>query len=327
MHTREFEIRTIEDLSKMWANYHATWNSDASTPSVDFTYEDSERPLLILGDHEIPLSEDTTARLCTFYGIPTAFFKRLMNSEKHFILNSRIDYAVGEVTIDYNRHGVVDVRKPSQPRLEAEHFLSALERAMSRHAEVIDSLWSTDAMYVDVLHPMATDGIQPGLRIAQNRKANLSPTVSPLLYHAATTSLIQIPDASLRIDSRNQSVERIADLLAGEALRANARLDTDTEAFHALAHASLKGEAMTRLNRIAEEHKLPARSLAEITSTLASDEEPTLQHLVLAIANAAHAPALAEPHKRNARTKLQTIAGAVVNDHAARCTKCYALAV
>lgn len=329
MHTVEYETRTLEDISKIWSTYSTTWNSDACTPSVDFTYKESEKPLLLLGDHEIPLSEDTCNRLCTFYGIPTAFFKRLTVEEKHYVLNARIDHTIGEVTITYNRWGLVDIRKPSQPRLEAEHYLAAARRVMSRHSEVIDAVLTPDVLHLDVLHPHASDGIQPGIRITQNRKANLSPVVSPLLHHTATSSLIHIPDASLRIDSRGQSVERIADLLAGLTLRADARLHTDTEAFLDLVNTPLGNdqERMTRLNRVAEEHKLPARSLAQVTAAVASTEEPNLQHLVLAIANAANAPALEEERKRGARTKLQAIAGAVVNDHAARCSKCYALAV
>ena len=327
MHTRVIETKTLEEISRRWTIHYRTWNSDASAPRVDFTREEAETPLLLLGDHEIPLSEDTTARVCTFYGIPTAFFKRLLREEQHYILNSRMDYAVGEVSIAYNSRGLVDIRKPSQSRLESEHVLQAIHQAMSRHSEVIEAVWSPDALHLDVLQPTASDGIQCGLRFTQNRKANLAPTVRPLLFHTDSTSLLEIPDASLRIDARNQSAERIAELLGAEAQRAAARLQHDADAFRDLANTTIDGDRITRLHRVAEEHNLPVRPLADITAALSRADTPTLQHLALAIANAANASALADPHKRALRGRLQAVAGAVVTDHAARCSKCYALAV
>ncbi|MFF7198230.1 hypothetical protein ACFZAM_31540 [Streptomyces sp. NPDC008079] len=324
MHRRTFDTTDLADLAERWNSVYRTWNSDACVPTVDLT-TDPENPKLMLGDLPVKLTEDTTARLCAFYGIPTAFFKRLLREERQYILSSRIQYASGDVTVAYNQWGLVDIRRPSQPRLDAEHFLTAAEQVMPADALVTDAWWTPEDMCLDVFHPGIRNNLRTGLRFAQKRKSNLSPTVQPLLLHVPTTSLLQIPDPSCRIDARGQSIDRIASLLTGEALRANARLDHDAEAFAALSHESVEGDRITRLNRIADEHGLPVRPMADITAAISREESPTLQDLTLAISNAANAPALADHSKRGSRARLQAIAGAIVNDHSKRCASCYAL--
>lgn len=327
MHSRDFTPRTLTEIAEEWGTHHRTWNSDACTPTVDFQ-EDAENPVFLLGALSVALDRDSTARLCTFYGIPTAFFRRLVTAEKHSLLNSRIDHAVGEITVTYNRHGLVDVRRPSQPRLEPEHILAAAERAMPPGSEVVDAWWTSDDMRLDILAPLTggrlDNGMQRGLRFSQNRKTNLSPTVRPLLLDTASGCFVEIPDRSLRIDARGQSVEKIADLLGGEALRAASRVADDAEAFRALSHVSLATDRVTRLNRIASEHGMPARPLAAVTAAVCAAESPTLRDVVLAISGAANAPALVPHSKRGLRTRLQAVAGAVVTDHAVRCRSCYA---
>lgn len=323
MYERPEPTATLADIAPGWQSDDRTWTSDACTPNVDLT--DYGRQVLHLGDHPLLLDDQALAQLCAFYAIPTAFFGRLTSEERHYLMNSRIAHADGEITITYNRHGVTDIRKPSQARLDPQDFIHIARQLTPDHTLALDHWHTADDVRLDLLtHPELAPGIDGGIRLAQNRKNNLAPTVAPLLYHCETTAIIQIPDASLRIDSRNQPADKIIHLLQGEALRAQARLSHDAKALRALFAEPLDNE-VTRLQRVADEHGIPVRSLADVSMGLAAEETPTLATLALAIAGAANNPKLAPHNKRGARTKLQTIAGAVVSDHAQRCTACQAL--
>ncbi|MFI0967012.1 hypothetical protein ACH4S8_37360 [Streptomyces sp. NPDC021080] len=328
MFLREPATRTLADVYVDWKSRDRSWNSDACAPAVDFEKGVGIAPTLFLGDHEISLDDEAVEQLCSFYEIPRAFFGRLTPGEKHFVMNSRIDYATGEVTIDYNDKGVTDVRKPSQPRLDVEQFVRIASKIFPSGATVLDDWFNADDLRLDVINPLPTIGtggaVYGGLRLAQNRKNNLAPTVHPILYDRDTTSVVQIPDWSLKIDARGVSIEKIAERLEAEALRADARLNNDIDHLFKLQHTSIAGDRITRLHRIAAEHGLPVRPLADVTVALSRTEEPTMFDLVLAIANVANSPKLADASKVTSRTKLQAIAGAVVTDEAARCGMCHA---
>lgn len=329
MHLREPATRTLSDVYADWRSHDRSWNSDACVPEADFNKEIGTSPTISLGDHEISLDDEAIGQLCAFYAIPRAFFGRLTNAEKHFVMNSRIQHTGGEVTIDYNDTGITDVRKPSQPRLDVEQFVRIAHRIFPSHATVLDDWVTPDDLRLDVINPLPTIGIggavHGGIRFAQNRKQNLAPTVNPILFHKDTTTVIQIPDYSLKIDARGVSIEKIAERLEAEALRAEARLDNDTDHLFNLQRISIGGDRITRLHRIASEHNLPVRPLADVTVALSRNDEPTMLDMVLAIANAANAPKLQDAGKRTVRTKLQAIAGAVVTDEAERCSNCAAV--
>lgn len=322
MHMMKPSESTLSDLATEWSVSHRVWNSDAAVPEVDFL-TDPERPAIKLGDHRVPLDDLAIARLCTFYGIPNAFFGRLLRDEKHYLLNSRISYASGEVTIAYRHNGLVDIRKPSQSRLSPQHFIEAVDTIVPEDATILDAWCTADDLRIDVLCSMPPErGIIGGLRLSQNRKQNLAPQVAPLLFHEDSTSVLQITDYSLKIDSRGLDADRIAELYTAEVLRAEARLTHDLYALNSLRTASLGHD---RLQRIAEEHGLPVRALAGITAAVNATENPTLFDLAIAIANAANSPKLIDAGHRGARSRLQAIAGHIVTDHAERCDNCQAL--
>jgi hypothetical protein len=318
---------TLDHVRETWKSHDRTWNSDACVPEVDFNKPHNVAPTISLGDHKLDLDDDAVGQLCAFYGIPTAYFNRITPREKHFVMNARIDHAEGEVTITYSSTGLTDVRKPSKPRLDPAEFVRIAHRLYPASSTVLDAWVTPEDLRLDVLDdslclPM---GLKGGIRLSQNRKQNLAPTVNPILYHEPTTTTIQIPDPSLRIDARGVAVEKIAERLAAEALRADARLSNDAEHLAQLQHTSIVGDSTTRLHRIASEHNLPVRPLADITLALARADDPDLFDLVIAIANTANSPKLADPGKRTVRTRLQHIAGAIVTDEAERCASCHAL--
>jgi hypothetical protein len=333
MHLREPATETLASIADQWKTRDRTWTSDACVPTVAFPLAPGVEPTLSLGDHELSLDDEAIAQLCAFYQIPTAYFGRITPHEKHFVMNARIDHAEGEVTVAYTDTGITDVRKPTQPRLDAEEFIRIAHRLYPSSATVLDHWITPDDLRLDVLGLTPLMGLPDGalfggIRLAQNRKQNLAPTVSPILFHEPTTSVIQIVDHSLKIDARGVAIEKIAERLAAEALRAEARLPKDADHLASLMDISIGGDRITRLHRVAAEHGLPVRPLAEITVSLSRTDEPTMLDLSLAIANAANGPKLVnDPAKSGMRAKLQAIAGAVVTDQAERCDSCHAALV
>lgn len=326
MHLREIPTTTLADLDRSWRSRDREWTSDACVPRVAFRDDAQYEPKLLLGDYEITLDDQAIALLCAFYQVPTAYFRRITPAERHFVMNARMDHAEGEVTIAYSDLGVTDVRKPTKPRLEQEEFVRIAHRLYPSTATVLDAWVTADELHLDVLNHAVEDGIRGGLRFTQNRKQNLAPTVAPILFHEDTTTVIEIPDPSLKIDARGVSVDKIAERLAAEALRADARLHNDAQHLMTLGRTSIAGDRIMRLHRVAAEHGLPVRPLADITVTLSRNDEPTMLDLALAIGNAANNPKIAmDPTKRAVRAKLQAIAGAVVADEAERCASCHAL--
>lgn len=330
MFLREPATETLASVAGQWKTRDREWTSDACVPTVDFAKGHQVEPTLSLGDHELSLDGEAIAQLCAFYAIPTAFFGRLTAREQHFVMNSRIDHAEGEVTIAYTDTGITDVRKPTQPRLDAEEFVRIAHRLFPSSATVLDHWITPDDLRLDVLdNSLALPaGLFGGIRLAQNRKQNLAPTVAPILFHEPSTSVIQITDHSLKIDARGVAIEKIAERLAAEALRAEARLPQDAHHLANLMDISIGGDRITRLHRVAAEHSLPVRPLADITVRLSRTDDPTMFDLVLAIANTANSPKLLQdPGKTAMRAKLQAIAGAIVTDQAERCESCHAALV
>ncbi|MFE0490153.1 hypothetical protein [Streptomyces griseoaurantiacus] len=326
MHQRELPTTTLADLDTTWRNRDREWTSDACVPTVDFPHDARVEPKILLGDHEITLDDQAIDLLCAFYQIPTAYFRRITPEERHYVMNMRMNHALGEVTITYNDRGLTDVRKPTKPRLEPEEFVRIAHRLYPASSTVLDAYVTVDELRLDVLGHYIEDGIRGGLRFGQNRKQNLAPTVAPILFHEDTTTVIEIPDPSLKIDARGISLDKIAERLAAEALRADARLHMDAQHLLKLQRTSIGGDRIMRLHRIAAEHNLPVRPLGDITVALSRTAEPTLLDLALAIANTANAPKIADdPSKRVIRTKLQATAGAIVTDEAERCSSCHAL--
>ncbi|MEV7674977.1 hypothetical protein [Streptomyces sp. NPDC088752] len=329
MHLRELPARTLQDVYMSWKTHDRSWNSDACVPEAHFDKEIGVEPTISLGDHEITLDDEAISQLCAFYQIPRAFFGRLTRAEQHYVMNSRIQHADGEVTIDYTDTGITDVRKPSQPRLDVEQFVRIASRIFPYDAQVLDHWVTPDDLRLDVIGRLPVIGpggtVYGGIRLAQNRKQNLAPTVNPLLFHEDTTTVIEIPDYSLKVDARNASLDKIAERLEAEALRAEARVGRDAEHLLDLQRTPIGGDRITRLHRAADEHGLPARPLADITVALSRNDEPTMFDLVLAIANTANSPKLRDATKRAARTKLQAVAGAIITDESERCASCAAV--
>lgn len=321
---------TLNDVAADWRLTARSWTSDACVPTVRIipTEEEPEaHPAILLGDHPVPLDEHGTDQLLNFYKIPLSFFHRLSRAEQEFILNSRIDHAEGEITVNYSRHGVVEALKPSQPRLHPMDFVDAALKIVNGDAPVAQ-YWSTNAdLRLDVINPLATadapDGgtFTAGVRYGQNRKANTAPWVAPIMQHSSG-AIFQIPDPALKIEARKASAERIAERLCAEGIRAMARADNDLAAVTDLARVSIATDRITILNRVGSEQNIPARPLAMATAQLARLDSPSMYDLALSIAQAAQ---MSTTLGENVRMRLQAVSGLLVAQHAERCGNCHAL--
>ncbi len=311
---------TLADLADAWKVHHRSWTGDACILTVSL----AEGPQTVtFGAKELPLDGIGLQALLSFYGIPLAFFDRLTGEERHYLLNSRIDHTPGEITLTYTSHHLIDALKPSQPRLDPFQFAMAATTALPSDSKILES-WNTPTdLRIDVIAPDGDpDGTQRGIRIGQNRKQNLAPWATPILYHAPSGAVVHITDPSLKIDARGADSDTLFNLLSSDVLRAWARTPHDLEALADLNHESVAQQRITLLHRIGAEHKIPGRYLPRMDAHLANLVDPTLQDVALTIAATAAAPDIPQA---GLRLRLQAAAGRIVTDHAQRCSSCHAL--
>lgn len=327
---------TLAELATEWDSLNRVWNSDACVPEARFPHEDGDdRPdALLLGDLAVPLDDHGLDHVLIFYKIPNAFFRRQKAALQETLLNACIDAASDEVSITYNSRGIVEVLKPSQPRLHPLQFIEAARQAVPADARVIGYWLNAQDIRLDVVDPTRSRSIKsntlkpgstltPGVRFGQNRKQNLAPWVAPILQHSSG-AVLQIHDPSLRIEARRKTAETIAHLMTAEAVRAIERTDHDLDALVDLAGVDISANRITVLNRFGAEHKLPARPMAQLTTRFSRMSNTSMYDLALAVAEAAEADTLIGENNRNTRTRLQDAAGRIVADHAERCNRCFA---
>jgi hypothetical protein len=336
MHLRELPNITLEELAQTVDLDYRTWSGPLHNVSPHLQ---EREPFLALGNREIRLSKPSTgtAVLAHFVGIPIKFYERLQPDEQQFILDSRIQHADEEnITVGYREgdDGVIEVLKENQQRVPASEIVQVASRAIDPQATVVDYWSRPDSFRLDVVVPEGFDrgvGGDPqvgditrgGVRLGQDRKNNLAPWVQPYLYRLVCTNGMEVPDAGLRVDARNNDVPTLLRLLEGEVVRAFRRVEHDIEAFYDLRSRPLPADMSGHMRRIAQENGLPARRALQLQGMLPSiteDGAPTEFDLVNLLTNQANDPSLLS--QEGPRRQLQTIGGRLVNDHSVRCTAC-----
>ncbi len=158
-----------------------------------------------------------------------------------------------------------------------------------------------------------------GVTVKIDRKRSLSPAVQPYLYRLVCTNGMVAVDPGLKMDARGQSVDEVLAEFEALAEQAFSRVEDQISAFYDLRNTRVDNPERT-LIAIAREQNIPDRSLAGMMRLAASEEmgdNPSmfdLLNLVTNFANSAQNP--------GGRFRLEAAAGAVIDDHAARCGHC-----
>ena len=163
-----------------------------------------------------------------------------------------------------------------------------------------------------------------GVRIGMDMKHSLTPWTSTLLYRLACTNGYERLDIVSKIDGRGASSQEVLNQLEEAVEEAFSNAQREVKAFYDLRNTPVDNPERM-LARIAREHELPDRTLAALVERAASDAIPdnaNLFDVVNLITNTANDPSIR--HKSGPRRRLEQVGGAIISEHADRCSHCKA---
>lgn len=338
MHVKELSGLTLEELANQVDLNYESWGG----PLCEIRpHLDDEQPHLEMGQNgpQVRLSTASEAAvLAAYVNVPVAFFERSPAELQQYLLDYQIQHSADEnVRVSYRDGTLVEVQPADRQRVAPSQLVEVAMRTIDRTAPVVDWWSDTVDFRLDVAAPEGFDrgiGGDPavgditrgGIRIGQDRRKNLAPWVQPYLYRLVCTNGMEVTDSSLKVEARGASVDEVLILLEGEARRAFGRVEADITAFYDLRTRRLDADPQLVLRRLAEEMGFKPRAIAHLVSLLptlvaSNGEFLTEFDLVNFVTNEANAPELET--SRGPRTALQRAGGALVRDHANRCSTCH----
>lgn len=359
MYLRDTDFPTLETVVGNLADRRQTWGGSSvdirvrldgtdrqeepppveeSAPADDDIADEQTIGTIVLGKHESRVTQGGLRSLAQFFEVPTAFFERIPNDEKQFILDHRIQRSADRpVTIKWTeKTGIEEIYPTDRERVDVYYLGEQMLDVFPEDAKVID-WWNTPEDFrLDIVVPegydkgiggdrMVGDLTHGGVRIGQNRKQNLAPWVQPYLFRLACTNGMEVPDYGLKVDARGQDAETVVALLVNEAIRAFDRVEEDIKHFYDLRSVKITEDHTGMFRRLAHENGIPERTIGRmedlLPDALLAEEEVTMFHLVNHMTNQANNPAIRS--QINARRALERGGGQMVSDHAARCNLCH----
>lgn len=330
--------QTLEDLVGTLPSRPASWGGGSH--QVSLRLED-DSPAIIFGEHEVPATKTGLEALGTYFNIPTKFLTRVQPDEQQFILDRRIERSEeSNLVVQWSSEGIIDVIKASSQRLEVGEILDSVIEVMPENSLVVEWINTPEMFFLDTIVPVDFDRYtggdrkvgditNGGLRFFQDRKRNLAPSVQQFMFRFGCTNGMQVTDNGLKIDARGAETFEILGSLRAKSREALDGLMHSIEAFYDLREQKIGEDRTGVLHRLVRENDLPARTVVALEDALpgyltadfniASAEEATMFHLVNLLTNQANSPDLAH----NARRRLETLGGDLVNDHIARCGFCH----
>jgi len=332
MYLREAPAQTLSDLM----------DTVESSPVSTLTLSPGEVHVNVpertidLGGREFRLGKTGLESLAATLDIPAPFLVRQEPEFQQTILEHLLSrkttpdaYAVSET------EGLVEVRNPNTQVIAPARLIGATIRVIDGQAPVRD-FWSDSSEFrLDVFAPEGFDrGIggdvrvgdisAAGIRINQNRKHNLAPTVQPFSYRFFCTNGMSTRHDGLKIDARGQTVDEVLAEFESMADLAFRRAEAEIASLYEMRSEIVENPERTLL-RMATEAGLPDRTVTRLLERLpasedrAHDDRWSMFDLVNLMTNQAN-----DPTQRRAghRLALESAAGGTVANHADRCGHC-----
>lgn len=296
----------------------------------------STTPTVRFGDQttfEQPAGSSTVDALGSWLEVPASFLRRLDPELQQNLLMGLLRQAPGTMLIRFNDTGIVEVRDPSTRVIDPRKMVDVAARVIDPQAPVVD-FWSENEFRLDVMVPTGFErgwGGDPaegditggGIRLFQDRKHNLAPSVAPFLYRLACTNGMEMEDDGLKVDARGQTVEQVLDELEEAAQRAFARVEDNIASFYDMRTQRVENPERALL-RMAEERGLPSRTAMamaqRIPAMTADDGSATMFDLVNLVTNQANDPLIRG--RTGVRRTLEATGGSIVTEHTERCGHC-----
>lgn len=262
--------------------------------------------------------------------VPGKFIQRIPDDLRQHILTYMFTQNPGLVRVIYDEDGVQMVVDPETRLIEPSQLVDVAIKVMGPESLVLEHWITKDEYRLDTVVPetfhrgvggdrQVGDITCGGLRFGQDRKHNLAPWVSELMYRLECTNGIEREDPVLKIDARGQTVESVLVELENMASLAFSRVNNSIESFYEMREQRLENPER-EIIRLAQERGLSDRTTFHL-STFAPEVE-SMFDLVNLFSNQANDPKIRT--KSAQRRNLEKAAGSLVREHASRCTRCRA---
>lgn len=306
---------------------------------------DADVPTFTLGNTngtEVVADAESIKALAPFVGVPAKSLLSLDADVRQMLMTEQLRRQPQNLQVRYDDHGIREVFKASEMRFEPRAVAETAMHVMDPGAPVIDFVHSPDELLFDVtVTPDSDYGVggdvetdpqgrrvgditRGGLRFFMDRKNNRAPGVQPYLFRLVCTNGMEVPDRSLRLDARGNTVDAVLAELESMAQQAFGQVEDQIRAFYELRNERIEGDVTQRMLQLARERNLPdrvAHQLATRIPELDENEGPTTMFdLVNLITNQANRPDLRNSFSR--RRTLEMTGGTLIDEHHARCSHC-----
>lgn len=353
---------TLGDLIEDKASSRSsTQHTDLSIDRLRVDAEASN-PFIALGDTEVPMTSTGMEALADHLQVPAPFFKRLGQSgaDRQASLLTMLlnDTRGGVVRVEYTDGGLVGLSDPERQSILPVQLLRVADNVLGSHDAPVQRLVDTASEFsFDVHVPLNSDrGVggdfssevevpeallgyswttnapvsrdnrvgditAGGLRMHLDMKRGLSPSVQPFLFRLACTNGMETTTELTKVDARGMSVDEVLADINAKAELAFSRVEREMEHFYNMRDTRVENPER-RLRAIARERGIPDRSLMRMLDSApeALGDSPSEFDVVNHLTNAANHSAV---RNDGGRLLLERAGGAVVNDHAARCSRCH----
>lgn len=303
-------------------------------------------PTIKVGDRETLASETSMKAFGDLLQIPSAFMKRAESKVQAATMDSFLNEMLRNTLLKDARvalHGdyVQDIREWGRESITPAHLTKAALNVLDPASEVTRLVDEPGFFGFDVRVPETSesgviadgevydsregarvnDVTAGGIRMGLNIKQGLAPTVEEYLFRLACTNGMTMEDAGLKVDARGQTIEEVMLELENMAQIAFGRVEKTIQNFYDLR--SQRVDNVERAIRaISREQGIPTRSTMALMDLAAGEDmpdDPTMFDVVNLVTNFANSPSIT---RDGGRLILEGAGGAVVTDHAARCSHC-----
>lgn len=303
-------------------------------------------PVIKVGDRETIPSETSLQAFGDLLQIPSAFMKRAQSKVQtrtmdalltDMLRNTLLKDARVAMTGDYV-HGITEW---GREEFTPAHLTKVALNVLDPESEVTRLVDTPGFFGFDVRVPESAsvgvvengeaydprveskvgDVTTGGIRLGVNIKQGLAPTVEEYLYRLVCTNGMTTMDAGLKVDARGQTVDEVMAELEQMAEIAFGRVEKTIQHFYDLRNQRVDNVERA-LRAIARERGIPDRSSVALMDLAAGEDmpdDPTMFDVVNLITNFANSPSI---NRDGGRIILEGAGGAVVTDHAARCSHC-----
>lgn len=337
IHLREPSNLTLRDLADELNTDSQNWGG--VTNEMRLVQESGDNRMFFnFGNVTVPVTKDGLDQVCTFMGAPRNFIGKVPVRMQMSILNDLFTEFPDNMAIQYDDGGIHEVFAPSRVRLAPRQIVQSVIKVVGEDSQLVEWGVDPDELFFDVMVPLDSDRAvggdrqigdisRGGVRIVQNRKQNLAPTVNTFLYRLACTNGMVIPETGLTIDARGNSVEMMLAELELAAEHAFSQVEDQIAHYYDLRNQRIEGDVTQAVIQVARERGLPDRMGMTLARRVPADlsldglgHEPTMFDLVNLITNQANDPAIRS--RRGPRRELEMAGGTLVQHLTDRCGNC-----